>query len=323
MTNVLVLGGTGWLSGRIARGWLERGADVTCLARGGREAPVGARLLVDDRATADAYIGAAHTDWDEVIDVSSHPAHVGEAVRALAPRAAHWTYVSSVSVYAANDSAGDDESAPLAVPAEDGDTSDYSRAKAACEAVVAGLGERAAIVRPGLIVGPGDPTDRFGYWPARFAREGDQPVLAPDGEGLFAQVIDVDDLAGFVVDAGARRWHGVVNAVGQSVPLDEMLEAIRRVADHSGPVERVPASWLSEQGVAPWAGSRSLPLWLPADLPGFATRSGDAYVRAGGRIRPIDETIARVLDDERARGVERPREAGLSVDEERALLARR
>lgn len=322
MTKVLILGGTGWLSGRIARRWLERGAEVTCLARGSREAPEGARLLVADRDGSDAYLGAHDTEWDEVVDVSSQPSHVAAAVRALGGRAAHWTYVSSVSVYAGNDHVGADETAPLAVPADD-DTDDYSRAKAACEAAVASLGDRAGIVRPGLIVGPGDPTDRFGYWPARFARDGRQPVLAPDGEGLFAQVIDVDDLVDFVVDAGARRWHGVVNAVGPSIPLEEMLTAVRRVVGHTGGVERVPAWWLEAHGVVPWAGPRSLPLWLPAGLPGFATRSGEAYRRAGGRIRPVDETIARVLEDERARGIERPRRAGLTPEEEGDLLARR
>ncbi len=323
MTTVLILGGTGWLSGRIARGWLARGADVTCLARGGREAPEGARLLVAERGESDAYREACDREWDEVVDVSSHPAHVAGAVRTLGRRTAHWTYVSSVSVYADNDLAGADESAPLAVPAGDGDHDDYSRAKAACEAAVTTLGDRAGIVRPGLIVGPGDPTDRFGYWAARFARDDRQAVLAPEGDGLFAQVIDVDDLADFVVDAGARRWHGVVNAVGPSMRLDEMLAAIRRGAGHTGAVEVVPPSWLEDAGVAPWAGPRSLPLWLPAGLPGFATRNAEAYRRAGGRIRPIEETIARVLDDERSRGVDRPRRAGLSADEERSLLARR
>jgi nucleoside-diphosphate-sugar epimerase len=326
MADVLILGGTGWLGGRIAARWGERGAEggarVTCVARGGREAPEGARLVVADRSLPAAYDELAGRDWDEIVDVSSHPRHVQEAVDALGDRTAHWTYVSSLSVYAANDRVDTDESERLAEPAEGGDPGDYSRAKAACEGSVAALGRRGAVVRPGLIVGPGDPTDRFGYWPARFALAGDEPVLVPSGEGLRAQVIDVDDLAEFVVDAGARAWHGVVNAIGPSVPLEEVLDSTREVAGHTGDVVRVPPSWLEAHEVAPWAGPRSLPLWLPDDMPGFATRRNDAYLEAGGRIRPLAETISRVLADERARGLERERHSGLTRDEELDLLAR-
>lgn len=321
MTETLILGGTGWLSGRIAARWAARGASVTCVARGGRATPAGTRLVVADRGAPSAYDELARGVWDEVVDISSHPRHVQEAVDALGHRAAHWTYVSSLSVYAANDRAGTDESEALAEPAENGDPEDYSRAKSACEASVSALGERAAIVRPGLIVGPGDPTDRFGYWPARFALAGDAPVLVPAGEGLSAQVIDVDDLADFIVDAGSRSWHGVANAIGPTMPLADMLATARRVAGHTGEVVHAPASWLASHGVAPWAGPRSLPLWLPEDMPGFATRRNDAYLRAGGAIRLLQDTVARVLADEEARGLDRPRRAGLAREEELELLA--
>ena len=103
MTAVLVLGGTGWLSGRVARGWVEQGADVTCLARGGRSAPDGARLVTADRDLPGAYDAVADRDWDEVVDISSDAAHAASAVAALADRAAHWTYISTISVYADSD----------------------------------------------------------------------------------------------------------------------------------------------------------------------------------------------------------------------------
>ena len=139
MTDVLILGGTGWLSGAIARRWIAAGVSVTCLARGSRPVPMGAELVVADRAEPDAYAELARRDWDEVVDVSSDPDQVAAAVDALAARARHWSYVSSVSVYASNDEVGADESAALSEPAEPATPEpdyDYSRAKAAAEASV-------------------------------------------------------------------------------------------------------------------------------------------------------------------------------------------
>jgi len=323
MTHVLILGGTGWLSGRVAQAWLARGAAVTCLARGSRPVPDGARLAAADRSAPDAYAAVATRDWDEVVDVSSNPAHVAAAIAALGARAAHWSYVSSVSVYAQNDVAGADESAALAEPAVPGEEEDYSRAKSAAERSVRTLGDRAAIVRPGLVVGPGDPTDRFGYWVARFALAGDGAVLVPDAPDARAQVIDVDDLAAFLVDAGARGWSGTANAIGPSTPLGVVLAAARSIAGHTGPVVAADPAWLVAHDVAYWAGERSLPLWLPADMPGFATRDVAAFTAAGGAIQPFDETMARVLADERARGLDRPRQAGLTRADELELLAQR
>lgn len=321
MTDVLILGGTGWLSGRIAQRWIDAGASVTCLARGGRAAPPGSRLVVADRDDPDAYAAVAGREWDEVVDVSSHPRHVAQAVGALDAWAVHWSYVSSVSVYADADRPGADETAPLAAPAEDGSPDDYARAKSAAERAVGALGDRAAISRAGLIVGPGDPTDRFGYWPARFASAGDAPVLVPAQEDAFAQVIDVDDLAEFIVSSGARGWRGTVNAVGESLPLPSVLETARAAAGHRGPVVGAAPGWLREHNVAYWSGPRSLPLWLPPDVPGFATRDGRAYRAAGGRNRPLVDTVERVLADERARGLDRPRRAGLRPEEEAELRA--
>ncbi|MFS0866884.1 NAD-dependent epimerase/dehydratase family protein [Microbacterium sp. 179-B 1A2 NHS] len=320
MTRVLVLGGTGWLSSRIAASWVARGARVTCLARGGRPAPAGAALVVADRSHPDAYRDVAGEDWDEVVDVSSDPRAVAASVAALGDRVAHGTYVSSLSVYADHDQVGADETAALAEPLRPGEEYDYAKAKSAAELALTALAPRTAIVRPGLIVGPGDPTDRFGYWPARFAAAGEGPVLVPDAAGLSAQVIDVDDLADFIVAAGARAFDGVVNAIGPSSPLGEMLDLVRTVAGHTGDVRAADADWLARHGVLHWAGPRSLPLWLPADVPGFATRDGSAYRAAGGRIRPLVETVERTLADERERGIARARAAGLERSDELALL---
>lgn len=322
MTNVLILGGTGWLSGRVAQAWVDAGAAVTCLARGGRPAPFGAELLIADRSEPGAYDAVAAREWDEVVEISSVPEHVAAATAALAPRAGHLTYVSSLSAYASNDVVGADESAALSEPLMPGEEYDYSRAKAAAEASVRdAFGERAAVARPGLIVGAGDPTDRFGYWVARFALAGAEPVLAPTLDGRSAQVIDVDDLTAFVLACGAERRQAVANAIGDAMPLGVLIDAARAVAGHEGALVEADDDWLLSHDVQYWMGPRSLPLWLPRDMPGFATRSNAAYRAAGGHVRDVRDTLARVLVDERERGLDRERKSGLTRAEELALLA--
>ncbi|MGM1016735.1 MAG: NAD-dependent epimerase/dehydratase family protein [Actinomycetota bacterium] len=317
MTNVLILGGTGWLSDRIARRWRDRGAAVTCLVRGGRPVPHGTTLVAADRDDVNAYRDVADVGWDEVVDISSNAAHVRRAVEALGHRAGHWTYVSSVSVYSDDATIGADESAPLHVPATDGDD-EYGPQKVAAENAVRTLGDRATIVRPGLIVGRGDPSDRFGYWAAAFQRAGQAAVLVPSTEGRSVQVIDVEDLAAFIVSMAGT---GAVNAIGDVRPLGDVLTAIRKQAGHTGPVVSADDTWLVDRGVGYWMGDRSLPLWLPAEMSGFMTRSNASYRASGGTLRPLEDTIADVIEDERSRGVDRPRRAGLTRADETALLA--
>jgi len=317
MTQVLVLGGTGWLSGRIAQRWRDAGADVTCLARGGRPAPEGTVLLSGDRDDSGVYDRLAEHRWDEVIDISSRADHVAAAVEALGDHAEHWTYVSSMSVYSDDVAEGLDESGVRHAAAQPGDEYDYGAQKVAAEEAVMTLADRALIVRPGLIVGEGDPSDRFGYWAAAFARAGIEPVLVPELAGRSAQVVDVDDLAAFLT--GERR-RGIVNVIGDVHPLAELLSRIRAAAGHTGELLEASDEWLEQHGVQYWMGERSLPLWLPADMPGFMRRDNSAYRLAGGSLRPLDETIRVVLDDERARGLDRERRAGLDREDERALI---
>lgn len=320
MTDVLILGGTGWLSGRIARGWRDDGATVTCLARGTRPVPEGAVLVRGDRDDPDVYAAFTERDWDHVVDISSQAAHVAAAVDALGDRAARWNYVSSMSVYSDDVTAGADETAPRHPAARPGDEYEYGAQKVAAEDAVAALGDRAFIVRPGLIMGDGDPSDRFGYWAAAFARAGDGPVLLPPLDGRSAQVIDVDDLAAFVVQATRS---GAVNAIGDRRSLAEVLAAVRDIAGHTGDTVVAEEEWLLAHQVEYWAGPRSLPLWLPREMTGFMTRSNAAYRDAGGRLRPLADTIGRVVADERERGVDRERRAGLTRAEELTLLADR
>jgi nucleoside-diphosphate-sugar epimerase len=317
MTDVLILGGTGWLSGRIARRMLLNGATVMCLARGGRPSPDGASLVIADRDDPEAYAAVSGRDWDHVIDISSNAAHVAAAVDALGERAARWTYVSSMSVYADDATIGADETAPVHAPAQPGDEYEYGAQKVAAENAVRALGERALIVRPGLIVGEGDPSDRFGYWATAFLRAVDGPVLLPNAEGRSTQVIDVDDLSEFIATTSAT---GVINAIGDRHPLSDVLATVRRAAGHEGDTVVVDDDRLVENGVGFWAGERSLPLWLPADMTGFMTRSNARYRAAAGDLRPLDETVAVVIADEQVRGIDRDRRAGLTRSDELALL---
>lgn len=330
--RILVLGGTAWLGGHVAADAVRRGHDVVCLARGtAGEVPLGGRLVRADRDHDDAYDGVVAGDpWDTVVDVSRQPGQVRRAAAALAGRAEHYVFVSSGSVYADHATPSADESAEV-LPALDGDVMEsmetYGEAKVACERhVLASLGpERAAIVRAGLIGGPGDASGRTGYWPLRFARPADPDarVLVPRDDDLPTQVIDVRDLAAWIVALSERRTPGTFNAVGETVRFRDHIDAARAVAAHDGSVAWAPSDWLLEQGVAPWMGERSLPIWLPmADYAGFCARSGAAARAAGLVTRPLRETLADTLAWELEEGADRARGSGLTPDEERELLAR-
>lgn len=319
MTRVLVLGGTGWLSSRIAETWRDRGADVTALARGARPSPTGTALVSADRDAPGAYDAVRGQFWDEIVDVSSRADQVRAATTALGDRSAHWTYVSTVSVYADDSTIGADESAPLLVPARPGEPEEYGPQKVAAEDAVRALPVPTSILRPTLIAGVGDPTGRLGYWPAAFARAGAGPVLVPPLDDAHVQLIDVSDVARF---AASTERTGTVNVAGDPIPLREVLEVARSVAGHTGEVVEAPGGWLEEHGVGYWAGERSLTLWLPAGMPGFTSRANRAYIRAGGTITPLHDIVTATVGDERMRGLDRPRPAGLTREQELTLIDR-
>jgi nucleoside-diphosphate-sugar epimerase len=326
VADILILGGTGWLGGALASEAVARGHTVTCLARGesGR-APDGLRFRPVDRRREGAYETVASQDWDEVVDVSWQPGLVRKAVAALGERAAHWTYVSSVSVYRDDTTSPPEDAAvwePLA--AETATWDDYGPAKAACEAFVQNaLGERGLIARPGLIAGPGDPTDRFGYWVGRFCLAADQPVLVPLAGGHWSQAIDVRDLAAWLVLAGLSGAAGPVNLVGERTDLGALLQEAADVAGHRGAVVPAADSFLLGHGVEPWSGPRSLPLWIPEPhAGGFGSHPDWRARNLGLHRRPMLETLQDVLVDELARGLDRPRIAGLTRAEERDLISK-
>jgi nucleoside-diphosphate-sugar epimerase len=322
--RLLVLGGTGWLGSAIVTTALAGGHEVTCLTRGSG-IPDGATHVTADRDELDALTAVTGARWDAVIDVARQPGHVRRAARALEPVAERYLFVSSCSVYASQALVGGDETVPTLEPLE-ADTmatgADYGAAKVACErAVLEAFGDdRSLIARAGLIGGPGDPTGRSTYWPWRFAHPSntDGAVLVPDAPELPTAIIDVRDLARWLVDSAAGDTAGVFNAMGHPHSMPAHLAAARAAAGHTGQVVAAAEPWLLEHEVAEWSGTRSLPLWLAdPEWYGMNARSIDRALAVGLSLRPLDEMLRDILTSQLAA----PIGAGLSDVDERALLA--
>ena len=325
--RILVLGGTAFLSRAFADAALTRGHEVTCLARGTQGGPPeGATHVVADRTSPTAYDDVVGQSWDAVLDIGTQPGFVRRAVHALSTSADRYLYVSTVSVYVDDSVPGTDEEAAVHEPLvadELGSMEEYGPAKVACEhAVLETFGpDRSLIARAGLIGGPGDRSGRTGYWPWRFAHPAadDATVLVPEQDASMSAVIDVRDLAEWLVLCAERGTHGTFNALANCRPFAEHLATAREVAGQHGPLARASEQWLEEHGVGLWMGPRSLPMWLPGDeYAGHATRSTARAEAAGLSPRPLAETLADVLAWEE--GQDHPRGAGLSDDEERELI---
>lgn len=327
--RLLILGGTAWLGYEIARQAVERGLEVTCVARGeSGPVPDGASLVKADRGDDQGLEIVARGQWDAVLDVSRHPGQVKRAVRDLGGVGCY-VFISSGNVYADQGPLGQDEDAPLLAPLELDvmeTMESYGPAKVACEqAVLQAFGpERCLIARVGLIGGPGDTFGRTGYWPLRFAHPaaGDGSVLIPEAPQLPTQVIDVRDLASWLIDCCERQRSGVYNAMGETRLFSDHIAAARTAAGHQGPVVSADTQWLHAHGVGEWAGPKSLPLWLSdPGWQGMNARSNERAKAAGLKLRPLEETLSATLKWEESEGVDRPRRAGLSLEEEAELLS--
>ncbi|MFD1148213.1 NAD-dependent epimerase/dehydratase family protein, partial [Saccharothrix hoggarensis] len=279
--RILVLGGTVFLGKATAAEAVGRGHDVVCAARGqSGQAPAGATHVVVDR---DVDLGPLEgARFDAVVDLATMSVTwVRRALRSVS--ADHWTFVSSCSVYADHSTPG--STATLAPLEDDHDApmspDRYGAIKVASEnAVRDARGDDAFIVRAGLITGPGDKSDRFGYWVNRLAKGG--RVAVPDAPDQPAQHVDVRDLAAWIVDAAEQRVTGTYDAIGPANPLSLVLgEIAGAVAPQGTQLVRVPDDVLQRHEVTPWAGPRSLPLWLPPSHRALMFRDAGPALAAG------------------------------------------
>lgn len=318
--RLLILGGSQFLGRAVATHACAAGHDVTCAARGfAGPIAAGARFVMIDRDTTDGLAPLAGATFDAVVDVSRHPGQVRRAVAALKRPGVHWTFVSTVSVYADNRTPGQHaDTAALREPATEdiGHSTDaiYGAAKVACEQAV---GSDAFICRAGLIAGPEDPTGRFSYWPDRLVRGGE--VLAPGSPDDAVQYIDVRDLAHWIVHAAEVGLRGIYDGIGPIRTRGEFLGECASALNPSCKFTWIDGAFLEAHDVRRWAGPRSLPMWLPLpDFAGFMTRDTSPAREAGLTSRSPAVTAR----DTRAwlRAGNGPI-VGLTEDEEKAVLA--
>jgi nucleoside-diphosphate-sugar epimerase len=314
--RLLLLGGPKFLGRAVIDAALGRGHEVTLFNRGttGPDLyPALERIAGDRDGGLDGLRGRA---WDAVVDTSGYlPRIVRASAELLTASVAHYVFVSSVSVYASFAKIVD-EAAPVAGLSEPGSESierDYGALKALCEAAVEeAFPGRSTSVRAGLIVGPHDPTGRFTYWPHRIARGGD--VLVPGPAWRQVQLVDVRDLADWVVTAAEERLAGPFNATGPTT-MGAVVDAARRITGASMRSVEVDDAFLAAHEVGEWM---ELPLWVDtrnADWRHFLEVDASRAVASGLTFRPLDETVAATLA-----GAEPVEGVGLGPERERALL---
>ena len=298
--TVLIIGGTGFLGPHTVRRLQARGHTVTLFNRGRTNPqlfPDIEKLRGDRKTDLKALEGRR---WDTVLDTSAYiPADVTRSAALLAPSVGHYVIISSISVYKALDTPGMDERAPLAqlkdptVEQVTGET--YGGLKALCEqAAEKAMPGKTTVIRPGLIVGPGDNTDRFTYWPVRVSKGGE--VLAPNAASDFVQVIDVRDLANFIVTTLENSTMGIYNADAPqaSLTIGRLLDTCKQVSKSDARFVWVPTTFLEAQKVRPWS---DMPVWLPltGDEAGGGQISVKAAMAKGLTHRPLADTVRDTL----------------------------
>jgi len=331
--RILILGGTRFIGIHTVEYALARGHEVTIFTRGQHEAALSdevIRLIGDRDGQLDALKGGT---WDAVIDDSGfYPRHVRLSAELLAPNVGQYVFISTISVYK-DLSRPPDETSPVGTLAdptvETTDRRAYGALKALCEqAAQHAFPGRCTVIRPGLIVGPHDYTDRFTYWPARAARGGN--ILAPGAARDRIQFIDARDIAAFCVHSIENRIHGVFNAVAApgtftiGALLAESRAAALKLAKPQLPmtVTWVAAAFLQDQNVQAWT---DMPVWVPetGNFAGAAEISAKRAYSAGLRIRALSATVRDTLLWHLSRPISEQQklQAGLPADREAQVLA--
>ena len=319
--RLLVLGGTSFVGRHMVLSARAAGLDVTLFNRGLTNPGLFADLehIAGDREH-DLHLLRGR-QWDAILDVNGYvPRIVGATAHGLEKYCGHYTFISTISVYGDVGVDGPKESSPLATLKEDteevtGET--YGALKAQCEAFVREAApDRALIVRPGLIVGPHDPTERFVRW-IRRTSDGDE-VLAPGDPQRQVQFIDARDLADWTVRLIVARDTGTFNAIGPEAPLSmgSLLQTCMDVTNAGARLTWVDERFLLDLDVSPWV---DLPLWLTAENNGLTSADNTRAVKAGLTFRPLEDTVRATLRWDSARAARGP--AGMPVEREREILA--
>ena len=317
--NILILGGTQFSGLHLVRAAVAAGHSVTVVHRGrhGGNVPAGVAEVVGDRdpAAGDglerlAGLIAGGARWDAAVDMSGYvPRVVGAAADLLGPVVGRYLFVSTVAVYPGGLEGAPDEGSPVVELADPGveeiTAATYGGLKVLCERVLQNkLGDRVVVVRPGFIVGPGDPTDRFTYWVRRLAAGG--PVLTPAEVDFPARWIDGRDLAGFMLRCVEQGLEGVFNCLGPREPLGfgAFLAAIARGVAGAGGAAKIDwvgrdAAWREAHGVRDGA---DLPLFMGMVRANLGRTRADRAFDTGMRVRPLEETARDTLAWDRERG---------------------
>lgn len=326
--SILMLGGTGFLGPQVVETALKRGHSVTLFNRGKTRPglfPDVEKLRGDRDGDLKSLEGRK---WDAAVDTSGNvPRIVKMSADLLAPNVGHYLYISSISVYEDNSKPGTDETAKVQTiedaTTEKIDGRTYGALKALSEqAAEKAMPGRVAVVRPGLIVGPDDPSDRFTYWPVRVAKGGE--VLAPGSAADPVQLIDAGDLGAWLVTLIENNATGVFNATGpeKELTMGAMLDACKAASKSDAAFTWADPDFLEEQKVRPWS---DMPAWVPnrGETAGFAKVNIERALKAGLTFRPIAETAKATLDWFNALPEERRSKmrAGITPEREAEVLA--
>ncbi len=322
--KILLIGGTRFLGRHLVNSARSRGHIVTLFNRGQTNPNLFMqvdKIHGDREKDLDQLTG----HWDAVIDTCGYfPRIVRMSAEALKDKAAHYVFISSISVYSDFSKIGINESDPVGKieneTMEEITGESYGPLKALCEKAVQDVfGIRSLIVRPGLIVGPHDPTDRFTYWPVRIAHGGE--VLAPDRPDVLTQVIDVRDLAKFIIDLVEQNVSGVFNATGpdHELSLGRLFDTCKLIGNSDAKFKWAPLEFLNQNNVAPWS---DMPVWLPdtGEDAGFARVDISKALRAGLKFLSLEETVHDTLEWANSRPADHEWKAGLKPEREKELL---